>query len=64
VARSAGAGTILLRNFALGAKTPWKRIVAVLEAATVLMLSAHYTMDDSLGATVAPAVDTWIASLF
>jgi hypothetical protein len=44
-------------------------------AATVLVLRAHYTMDVfaaalaaffaySLGATVAPAVDTWIASLF
>jgi hypothetical protein len=47
----------------------------VLEAATVLVLRAHYTMDVfaaalaaffaySLGVTVAPAVDTWIASLF
>ena len=26
VARSGGLGTILLRNFALGASTPWKRI--------------------------------------
>ena len=26
MARSGGAGTILLRNFALGASTPWKRI--------------------------------------
>ena len=26
MARSSGAGTILLRNFALGASTPWNRI--------------------------------------
>ena len=47
----------------------------MLEAAIVLVLRAHYTMDVfaaalaaffaySLGATVAPAVDTWIASRF
>jgi hypothetical protein len=47
----------------------------VLEAATVLVLRADYTMGVfaaalaaffaySLGATVAPAVDTWIASRF
>ena len=52
-----------------------KPVLAVLEAATVLVLRAHYTMDVfaaalaaffaySLGATVAPAVDTWIASRF
>jgi hypothetical protein len=46
-----------------------KPVLAVLEAATVLVLRAHYTMDVfatalaaffaySLGATVAPAVDT------
>jgi hypothetical protein len=57
---------------------PWLGVVmcliAALEAATVLVLRAHYTMDVfaaalaaffaySLGATVAPAVDAWIASL-
>jgi len=49
-------------------------VIAALEAATVLVLRAHYTMDVfaaalaaffayALGATVAPAVDGWIASL-
>jgi hypothetical protein len=48
--------------------------VAALEAATVLVLRAHYTMDVftaalaafvaySLGATLAPPIDAWIASL-
>jgi hypothetical protein len=58
---------------------PWLALVmcgvAVLEAATVLVLRAHYTMDVfaaalaaffayNLGAAAAPAVDGWLAALF
>lgn len=58
---------------------PWLALficlIAVLEGATVLVLRAHYTMDVfaatlaaffsyNLGAATAPAVDSWIASMF
>jgi hypothetical protein len=52
VARSAGTGTILLRNFALGASTPWKRIIDVVPLAVVV---DHLLNDESVrGTAVAP----------
>lgn len=69
-----GIAVVGAMELALGGP-PWlgiaAAIVAVLEAATVLVLRAHYTMDvvaaalaalccEALASEVAPAVDTWL----